>query len=284
MPSVAARVMPVQSLDQPYRDVTAPAAVHVGKRTVWWRAATFLPAIATTCALIAAFTDWFAMDGFSAFEGVVIGLIAFTFFWIALSVSTSFLGVANLLWARPRIAQNSPVPSLDVALLIPVYNEETADVFGNAAAMLQALNEQKHVHTFSLFILSDTRDPAIADQEERAFLTLRSQFREQGNVFYRRRVENVDRKVGNLADWVENWGGAYEAMLVLDADSLMAGEAIIGLADALASDASAGLIQSFPTLFGAQSVFGRVQQFSNRVYGAALAEGLAKWTDREGNY
>ncbi|MGI9354456.1 MAG: glucans biosynthesis glucosyltransferase MdoH, partial [Rhizobiaceae bacterium] len=47
---------------------------------------------------------------------------------------------------------------------------------------------------------------------------------------------------------------------------------------------AAGLIQSFPTLFGAESVFGRVQQFSNRIYGTALAEGLAKWTGREGNY
>ncbi|MCK0120518.1 glucans biosynthesis glucosyltransferase MdoH [Loktanella sp. F6476L] len=284
MPSEAARAMPIQSLDQPYRDATAPAQGTAKSRTVWWRAATFLPAIAATCALIAAFTDWFAMDGFSAFEGVVIALIAFTFFWIALSVSTSFLGVANLLWARPRIAHDGPVPAMKVALLIPVYNEDTADVFGNAAAMLQALDEQKHVHSFDLFILSDTRDPVIADQEERAFLALRAQMGLGSEVFYRRRIENVDRKVGNLADWIENWGGAYDAMLVLDADSLMAGEAIIGLTDALACDPSAGLIQSFPTLFGAQSVFGRVQQFSNRVYGAALAEGLAKWTDREGNY
>ncbi|MBB5721102.1 membrane glycosyltransferase [Loktanella ponticola] len=284
MPTTASRAMPIQQLDQPYFDATAPISTPAGSRTVWWRAATFLPAIAATAALIAAFSDWFAMDGFSAFEGIVIALIAFTFFWIALSVSTSFLGVANLLWARPRVAHDGPVTPMKVALLVPVYNEDTADVFGNAAAMLQALDEQKHVHSFDLFILSDTRDADIAVQEERAFAALRSQLNLGSDVYYRRRVENVDRKVGNLADWVENWGGAYEAMLVLDADSLMAGEAIIGLTDALACDPSAGLIQSFPTLFGAQSLFGRVQQFSNRVYGAALAEGLAKWTDREGNY
>lgn len=285
MPPVATRAMPIQSLDQPYTDSTAPVEVtNPGSRTVWWRAATFLPAIAATIALIAAFTDWFAMDGFSAFEGVVIGLIAFTFFWIALSVSTSFLGVATLLLSRPRVALDGPVPPMKVALLVPVYNEDTADVFGNAAAMLSALNEQDHVHDFDLFILSDTRDPIIAAQEERAFVELRAHMGFGSEVFYRRRIDNVDRKVGNLADWVENWGGAYEAMLVLDADSLMAGEAIIALTDALSCDDSAGLIQSFPTLFGAHSVFGRVQQFSNRVYGAALAEGLAKWTDSEGNY
>lgn len=284
MPSVAGRAMPIQALNAPYHDATAPADITVGSRTVWWRAGTFAPAIAATVAVIAAFTDWFAKDGFSGFEGIVITLIAFTFFWIALSVSTSFLGVANLLWARPRVEHDGPVQPLKVALLVPVYNEDTADVFGNAAAMLQALNSAHHVHGFDLFILSDTRDADIADQEERAFAALRGQDDLGCNVYYRRRIDNVDRKVGNLADWVENWGGAYEAMLVLDADSLMAGEAIVGLADALSRDPSAGLIQSFPTLFGAQSVFGRVQQFSNRVYGAALAEGLAKWTDREGNY
>ncbi|MFT4699447.1 MAG: membrane glycosyltransferase [Yoonia sp.] len=283
MPSAAAQKMPIQALDRPYHDATAPQT-RAGPRTVWWRAATFLPAIAATAALIVAFTDWFAMDGFSAFEGVVITLIAFTFFWIALSVSTSFLGVATLCLSRPRAAHDGPVPPMKVALLVPVYNEDTADVFGNAAAMLSALDEQDFVHSFDLFILSDTRDAAIAAKEERAFIALRTQLGLGSQVYYRRRADNVDRKVGNLADWVENWGGAYEAMLVLDADSLMAGEAIVGLADALAYDPSAGLIQSFPTLFGAQSVFGRVQQFSNCVYGAALAEGLAKWTDREGNY
>lgn len=284
MPPVAARPMPIQSLDQPYTDATAPSASEAGSRTVWWRAATFLPAIAATAALIAAFTDWFAMDGFSAFEGVVIALIAFTFFWIALSVSTSALGVLTLCLSRPRAQHDGPISPMKVALLVPVYNEDTADVFGNAAAMLQALDEQDHVHDFDLFILSDTRDPVIADQEERAFVALRAQMGLRSQVYYRRRIDNVDRKVGNLADWVESWGGAYKAMLVLDADSLMAGEAIVALTDALSCDESAGLIQSFPTLFGAHSVFGRVQQFSNRVYGAALAEGLAKWTDREGNY
>lgn len=283
MPPVAARLMPIQALDQHYRDETAPKTLP-GPRTVWWRAATFVPAIAATLVVIAAFTDFFAMDGFSVFEGVVISLIAFTFFWIALSVSTSFIGVMTLCLSHPRVARKSAVPPLKVALLVPVYNEDTADVFGNAAAMLSAIDEQDHVHDFDLFVLSDTRDPIIATQEERAFSALRAQTGVGSRVFYRRRIDNIDGKVGNLADWVENWGGAYEAMLVLDADSLMAGEAIVGLTDALASDASAGLIQSFPTLFGAQSVFGRVQQFSNRVYGAALAEGLAKWTDREGNY
>lgn len=284
MPPVAPNAMPVQALNRPYRDEAAPEELTRSRRASAWRVATFLPAILATGALVAAFTDWFAMDGFTGFEGVVIGLIAFTFFWIALSVSTAFLGAAALCLSRPKVRPDAPIKPMDVALLVPVYNEDTADVFGNAAAMLAALDGQPHDHRYDLFILSDTRDPVIADQEKRAFLTLRSQLGWDSNVYYRRRAENTDRKVGNLSDWVENWSGAYAAMLVMDADSLMSSEAIIALTDALSRDEAAGLIQSFPTLFGAQTLFGRVQQFSNRVYGAALAEGLAKWTDREGNY
>ncbi|MEJ6396321.1 glucans biosynthesis glucosyltransferase MdoH [Yoonia sp. 208BN28-4] len=282
MPPVAPLSRPIQALDQDYAGDKAPLA-RARSTTRIWRYATFLPAVTATLALIAAFTDWFAMDGFSAFEGVVIGLIAFTFFWIALSVSTAVMGIATLYLSRPKDA-GGPVAPMDVALLVPVYNENPVDVFGNAAAMLAALDAEDTPHRFALFILSDTRDDAIAAQEWRAYGDLAANFPAGAQVYYRRRADNTDRKVGNLADWVERWGGANDAMLVLDADSLMSGRAIVALTDALARDPSAGLIQSFPTLFGAQSIFGRVQQFSNRIYGHALAEGLAQWTDREGNY
>jgi len=89
MPPVAPNAMPVQALDRPYRDEAAPEVLARSRRASVWRAATFLPAIFATGAIIAAFTDWFAMDGFNGFEGAVIGLIAFTFFWIALSFSTA---------------------------------------------------------------------------------------------------------------------------------------------------------------------------------------------------
>lgn len=283
MPPEAPLARPIQALDRPHSGVSVPET-KTQRRTVWWRALAFLPAIATTIAIAAALTDWFAMDGFSLFEGTIVALIVFTFFWIALSLSTATLGVASLLWSRPKKLSQGPVHPLDVALLVPVYNEVPADVFGNAAAMMDAIKAHDSAHQYDLFILSDTRCDVTAEQELRAMQALRATAPQGVGVYYRRRADNIDRKVGNLADWVERWGGAYEAMLVLDADSLMSGEAIVELSDALSADPAAGLIQSFPTLFGARSVFARVQQFSNRVYGAALAEGLAKWTDREGNY
>jgi membrane glycosyltransferase len=273
----------IQNLAAPYRDETAPG-VRADPRTRLWRVATFVPAFLSTALLIAAFADWFGPHGIGGVEFFLLGLVATTFFWIALCMSTVTVGIVNRLFGPGAPDDQGPPAPLRVALLVPIYNEVPWDVFGNAAAMLEDLQSRDSGHEFSLFILSDTRDPAIAAMEEQAMDELRATLAEGSRIFYRRRVINTDRKVGNLADWVERWGGAYEAMLVLDADSLMAGPAIVSLADELSRDPSAGLIQSFPQLFGAQSLFGRVQQFSSAIYGSLLSEGLATWTDREGNY
>lgn len=281
MPPEAPLARPIQDLRAPYHDAAAPG---LGKpRALLWRLATFLPALATTLGLVAAFTDWFAMGGLTGFEITLIALIALTFFWISLSVATVTVGLLRrALAGKPTISANGP--AMDVALLVPCYNEVPWDVFGNACAMLEALDAHPTPHNYTLFILSDTRDAQTALQELRAFATLRARLPESIRIHYRRRAMNTDRKVGNLADWVERWGGGYGAMLVLDADSLMSGDAIVALTDELSSDPSAGLIQSFPRLIGAETVFARVQQFASAIYGAVLAEGLATWSDREGNY
>ncbi|XHX61589.1 glucans biosynthesis glucosyltransferase MdoH [Pseudosulfitobacter sp. SM2401] len=281
MPAPRPLLRPIQRLDRPFRDPKA-VAMQAHSTTRRWRIGVFLPAILATLGLLAAFTQWFAINGFSWFEGVVVGLMAFTFFWISLSVTTAVAGVVAMRHPRPCATTQGLVKPLDVALLMPIYNEVTSDVFGNAAAMIAALKIEKSAHTFTLFVLSDTRDDLTAKRELEAFQTLWASF--PNKVFYRRRVENTDYKVGNLTEWVERYGGAYPAMLVLDADSLMSGAAIVELADAMGSDPGAGLVQSFPRLIGAQTLFGRMLQFASRIHGAAPAEGLARWTDREGNY
>lgn len=281
MPPDAPLSRPIQDLRTSYHDASAPG---LGQgRAGLWRMATFLPAFVTTFGLVAAFTNWFVMDGLTGFEISLIALIAITFFWISLSVSTVTVGILRLFLTRKRAAP-AVAPAMDVALLVPCYNEVPWDVFGNACAMLEALDAHPTQHQYTLFILSDTRNAVTAEQELRAFATLRARLPESIRIHYRRRAENTDRKVGNLADWVERWGGGYAAMLVLDADSLMSGDAIVALTDELSNDPTAGLIQSFPQLYGAETVFARVQQFSSVIYGAVLAEGLATWSDREGNY
>ncbi len=284
---------PIQDLRVPYSDPGAPGPVV--SRALFWRIMTFVPAMLTTLVLGGVFLSWFQPGGLLATEIALTALVTLTFFWIALSVATATVGIMTIAFSRRSAAPPGAAQAMDVALLVPVYNENPSDVFGNAQAMLEDLALAQNVpgatqHRFTLFVLSDTRDEDIAVQERHAIAELRAAFPVLlrtgllGGIHYRRRPDNIDHKTGNLADWIENWGGAHGAMLVLDADSLMSGEAIGALSDELSADAGAGLIQSFPQVIGARSLYGWLQQFSSNIYGALLSEGLAQWTDKEGNF
>ncbi len=276
--------MPEQDFRKPYRDNAAPNWKSASTSRIW-KYAIFGPAFFTTILLLAAFTDWLSTGGLGPVEFFLITMVGLTFFWISLSVSTASMGLLNLsLKNKTEPSKPKTAETLNVALLVPIYNETPSDVFGNAAAMWDELQHSKTNHNFSLFILSDTQNSDIAEQELHAMASLQATFPKGSKLYYRRRSQNIDRKTGNLADWIEGWGGTSDAMLVLDADSLMTGNAILALADEMANDPSAGLIQSAPSLFGAKTLFARMQQFSNVTYGRLLAEGLSLWTNREANY
>lgn len=278
---------PLRMLPQTFSAVRNTGPIKAPARGVGfvWRVFAFVPTIILSVILCISITGYLDLGGAAVLEGVALSLVALTFVWLVFSVNTACLGLVRLALARSRQrsdqAQDKP---MKVALLVPVYNEAPWDVFGNASAMAKALTTQADDNQYSIFILSDTRDETIADLEERAYLALQAEYGSKVSVHYRRRMENTDKKVGNIGDWIENWGAAYEAMVVLDADSLMSGAAIRNLVEALKADPEAGLIQSRPTLIGAQTLFGRLQQFSNSVYGWLLAEGLDSWSQQEGNY
>ncbi|KUJ86201.1 glucosyl transferase family 2 [Ruegeria marisrubri] len=281
-PPEAPLPMPVQDFDRAYKDSRAPQAPSAASVGLW-RALAFSPAMAATLALVWIMQDWLSGEGITAVEAVLIALISFNFFWIAFTVSTVLLGMVSLARQSKPERRTAPRP-LRVALLMPIYNEVPWFVLGNARSMLEELRARGGRHRYAMFILSDTRDDDIAAQEQASIEALRATLAPGLELYYRRREQNTDRKVGNIADWVSRWGGDWDAMLVLDADSLMTGRAIARLTEELARDPAAGLIQSFPQLIGAQSVFARMQQFANGVYGVAFAEGLARWCGQEGNY
>ena len=282
MPPRSPLPQPVQDLRHCHRDPQAPGWQRP-QRVLWQRAAAFLPAGLTTGALGLAFADWLTPGGIWWLEWVLLGLVLITFFWIALTAATALLGLACHLMRRRRTVPRGIAP-LRVALVVPIYNEDVAEVFGNACAMMSALHDSESRHRFQLFVLSDTQDAATAAEEEHTFAAMRGVLPPDAAVWYRRRARNADRKQGNIAQWLTGWGGDHDAMVVLDADSLMSPEALTRLADEMAADPAAGLIQTAPMLIGADTVFGRVQQFAAAVYGRLLSEGLAGWTGQEGNY
>src|SRR5260370_36576630 len=73
-------------------------------------------------------------------------------------------------------------------------------------------------------------------------------------------------------------------MIVLDADSLMAGDAIVRLVHAMESNPTAALIRTQPVIINARSLFSRLQQFAGRVNGPIIAAGNAWLHGPERNY
>jgi membrane glycosyltransferase len=94
----------------------------------------------------------------------------------------------------------------------------------------------------------------------------------------------VRRKSGNVADFCRRWGAQYRYMVMLDADSVMAGDRLVRLVQMMERRPDAGMIQTAPTAVNRRSLFARVQQFSSRVYGPMFAAGLHFWQLGDGQY
>jgi membrane glycosyltransferase len=208
-------------------------------------------------------------------------LFTITFGWIAFSATQA---VAGLVARAPR--EGEPGRSLDVrtAIVMPVYNENPAAVTGALHAMGQGLVAAGHGTSFEIFILSDTTDPAVWVRETAAYSWLRRALAGRMKVWYRRRPINAGRKAGNLRDFVERWGGRYDHMLVLDADSLMAPETIMRMVRRMEASPELGILQTLPASIGGETLFARLQQFAGRLYGPVVARGVAAWQGEDGNY
>ena len=212
---------------------------------------------------------------------VLLGLLFANLLFLALTGWPGVLGALVRL-ARPALpAAAVPNGTSRTAVLFPVYNEDPHAVFTAAETMIQALVEAGTERT-DIFVLSDTRDPATAAEEEAAFARLQRLFGER--VRYRRRVQNLRRKAGNIADFCTAWSASYDYMVVLDADSLMGAGTVATLIGLMDANPRTGLIQTVPYAVGRETLFARIQQFAARLYTPLLVEGLAFWQGEDGNY
>jgi len=224
-----------------------------------------------------------SVSGTTSLQYALLVLFTLNFSWIALAFTSALLGFFGLLFSRPPAERVESLRHRTVVVM-PIYNESTARTFAALAAIRESVEATGLGAHFDYFIVSDTTNPDVWIAEERAFLALRQRLGPDSRVYYRHRPKNHHRKAGNIADFVTRWGGHYEQMLVLDADSLMTGTCIVRLAAAMEADPDAGIIQSLPLIINRNTFFARLQQFAARVYGPVIATGLAMWSGRDGNY
>jgi membrane glycosyltransferase len=269
--------MPDQSFLTPFTDLAAPGIRSPRSVRIVRLAVLTLP-LCVTLALAWMGLGWFLVDGhLAATEAALLAVTAFAFYWVVLSVATAALG---LFW-RPR-PQASALHGLSVAILLPMYGEPAGPTIANTLALLAALTG-KGRHRFSLHILSDTRDPKLAQAELAAVKAARLDYPGLA-LHYRRREANADYKSGNIRDWVTTRGQHHDAMLILDADSVMGADSVVLMADRMATEPGLGLIQTVPRVLPGHSLWQRLQSFASEVYGTNLGRGFALWTGTEGNF
>ncbi len=223
-------------------------------------------------------------DGIDLFDGAFFVLFFGLFAWIAFGFLNAVAGFFVLL-ARgkvmPAVAAPLGMPTSRIAVLMPIYNEDVGSVFRRLRAMAESIEAVGAAAHFDIFILSDSHERAYA-REYLAFCRLREETKL--DIFYRRREQNVARKPGNIADWVRRFGGGYEHMIVLDADSLMSGAAMVRLATAMEARPSIGLLQTVPALLNGKTMFARWHQFAAALYGPVASAGLRWWSGTEATF
>lgn len=231
------------------------------------------------------------VGGYAHLEIVLIGLFVLNIVWLALSFMTSLCGFLAIALGLKRSVVDLPsdedaaeLPKGRTAILIATYNESPERIFGMALATMKELDDSGHGEAFDVFILSDTTDPDIWVHEEAAFNAARARPGQGPRLFYRRRASNEGKKAGNIADWCRRWGPAYDYMVVLDADSLMTGQTLARLAHAMDRMPCTGLIQTVPVTIGRNTLFARMQQFADSLYGPVVSTGIAFWHRGTGNF
>jgi len=225
------------------------------------------------------------IDGVSPLDVLLLILFVPLVSWIAFGFVSACVGFIKLITGdHPGFAPiPRPVTALRhrTAVLMPVHNEPVDATFGRVEAMARSIANQGGAPFFDFFILSDSNE-LHGRMEEEAWTRLAQQA--PIKVYYRRRTANIGKKPGNVADWVRRFGAAYEHMIVLDADSMMSGSAMVGMASIMETKPTVGLLQTVPNIIGADTLFQRWMQFSAYAYGPIASAGLLWWSGSESNF
>jgi membrane glycosyltransferase len=236
------------------------------------------------------FADLIWRSGWSTSGFCLMGLFVILFLMASVGCMHAIYGFAvRLMNAGGRITRAADyraksLEGISTALIFPVYNEEISRVYEGLRATFQSLEQTGQLQRFDFFILSDSTDPDKWIEEERRWFELTRDLDALGRIYYRRRSTNTAQKSGNVRDFLNSWGRRYRYVVVFDADSVMRGETVVDLVKMMEAHPEAGLIQTVPALVEAETLFGRIQQFANRLYAPVFIEGLNFWAQGFGNY
>jgi membrane glycosyltransferase len=233
-----------------------------------------------------------APGGWRAAEVLLMGCFLGIVPWLGVCLGNALPGFLVLVGARnpPRAVlpvvgdiEAGPI-SVTTAIAVTVRNEDMAQVLPAQRALLDGLDAAGVGGRFVLWVLSDTQDPAAAAAEEAAVAAFQAADGDPARVRYRRRVENVGFKAGNVMEFLDHHAEGTDLVLMMDADSAMEARSVLRLVRIMQADARMGLVQHLTVGRPAAAAFPRLFQFGMRAGMRVWATGQAVWQGDEGPY
>ncbi len=244
-----------------------------------------------------------APGGFGLLDWSIMAVFAVVAPWLAIGFCNALLGVwlalsSKVPWqplppsaltaassSPDQVDQSSVVQSpTKTALLLCIRNEAPARLVRNLDLMLASLVAQGAQSRFHLYVLSDTSDGPNAAREALAVDAVADRWGTQVALTYRRRDVNTGFKAGNIEAFCQQWGQAHELAVVLDADSLMSGQALDHLVQIMQANPHVGILQGLVVGLPSGNAFTRLFQFGMRLGMRSYTLGSAWWQGDCGPY
>ncbi len=206
--------------------------------------------------------------------------------WLSIGLWNSVIGfvldrrygteaAAHVTPALGRVTGTDPIETR-VAIVMPLRNEDPSASLSRFASVQRALAQTPWAAHFDFHVLSDSDRSDILLREEAGVAKWRASVPD-AEVHYRRRVDNVGYKAGNIAEFLERHGGRYDFFIPLDADSVMGAEAILRLVRVMQASPEIGILQSLVTGLPSRTFFTRAFQFGMRHGMRSYTLGSAWW-------
>jgi membrane glycosyltransferase len=167
--------------------------------------------------------------------------------------------------------------TIKTAIFMTVRNEDPERAIRRLQTVKASVEATGQGAAFSYFVLSDTNDDAVGEKEAKAVDAWKVADPDRERITYRRRTDNTGYKAGNVRDFCERWGGNFELMLPLDADSVMSGAAIVRLVRMMQAHPKIGILQSLVVGMPSSSAFARIFQFGMRHGMRSYTMGQSWW-------
>ncbi len=242
--------------------------------------------VATYLALMALAWHVAAAGGWTVVDAVMFACFAVGTPWAVLGFWNAVIGLALLHIHRDPKAAVAPFARagdratpiyVKTAVLMTVRNEDPARAFERLRTVKRSIDATGQGQAYSYFVLSDTNDATVAAEEERLFSAWHAEDPDGERIVYRRRTSNEGFKAGNVRDFLERWGGDFELMLPLDADSLMSGDSVVRMTRMMQAHPALGILQSLVVGMPSTSAFARIFQFGMRHGMRSYTMGQAWW-------